>query len=143
MFNGCTSLTTAPALPVTTLTGSCYKSMFQGCTSLTTAPALPATTLTNSCYSSMFKGCTSLTTAPVLPATTLTGFCYQYMFDGCTSLTTVTCLATDINASNCVLNWLKEVAATGTFYKAASMSNWQVDSPGGIPTGWTTQDYSE
>ena len=143
MFYDCTSLTTAPALPVTTLTESCYAYMFQGCTSLTTAPALPATTLTNSCYSSMFKGCTSLTTAPVLPATTLTGFCYQYMFDGCTSLTTVTCLATDINASNCVLNWLKEVAATGTFYKAASMSSWQVDSPGGIPTGWTTQDYSE
>lgn len=34
--------------------------MFQGCTSLTTAPVLPATTLTNYGYSGMFNGCTSL-----------------------------------------------------------------------------------
>ena len=34
--------------------------MFQGCTSLTTAPALPATKLYNDCYSSMFQGCTNL-----------------------------------------------------------------------------------
>lgn len=35
----------------------CYRSMFQGCTSLTSAPSLPATTLANSCYRSMFSGC--------------------------------------------------------------------------------------
>jgi hypothetical protein len=34
--------------------------MFQGCTSLTTAPSLHATTLANYCYSNMFNGCTSL-----------------------------------------------------------------------------------
>ena len=60
MFNGCTSLTTAPALPATTLASNCYNSMFEGCTSLTTAPALPATTLKDNCYNSMFEGCTSL-----------------------------------------------------------------------------------
>ena len=32
----------------------CYKVLFTGCTSLTTAPALPATTLANRCYSGMF-----------------------------------------------------------------------------------------
>ena len=42
--------------------------MFNGCTSLTTAPALPATKLANSCYAYMFEECTSLTTAPDLPA---------------------------------------------------------------------------
>ena len=31
--------------------------MFEGCTSLTTAPELPATSLADSCYSSMFNGC--------------------------------------------------------------------------------------
>ena len=87
MFNGCTSLTQAPALPATTLANSCYQSMFQGCTSLTQAPALPATTLANSCYRSMFNGCTSLAQAPELPATTLVDYCYGYMFQGCTSLT--------------------------------------------------------
>ena len=34
--------------------------MFQSCTSLTTAPELPATTLTNNCYNGMFLGCTHL-----------------------------------------------------------------------------------
>ena len=38
----------------------CYSGMFSGCTSLTTAPSLPATTLADYCYSSMFYGCTSL-----------------------------------------------------------------------------------
>ena len=86
MFYGCTSLTTAPSLPATTLTDYCYYYMFNGCTSLTTAPELPATTLANSCYNSIFQGCTSLTTAPSLPATTLAGSCYSYMFNGCSKL---------------------------------------------------------
>ena len=89
MFQGCTSLTTAPELPATKLANYCYRRMFQGCTSLTTAPELPATTLGNDCYFNMFDGCTSLTTGPsILPATTLANYCYQSMFQGCTSLTT-------------------------------------------------------
>nr|DAM83327.1 MAG TPA: hypothetical protein [Bacteriophage sp.] len=83
MFYGCTSLTTAPSLPATTLAGYCYGFMFRGCTSLTTAPSLPATTLTDNCYSSMFYGCKSLTTAPSLPATTLAYGCYSSMFRDC------------------------------------------------------------
>ena len=45
--------------------------LFSFCTSLTSAPELPATTLANSCYYTMFRDCTSLTHAPELPATTL------------------------------------------------------------------------
>ena len=86
MFDGCTSLTQAPALPATTLAAGCYAVMFNGCTSLTQAPALPATTLEISCYLQMFNGCTSLTQAPALPATTLASNCYYFMFSGCTSL---------------------------------------------------------
>ena len=86
MFVGCTSLTTAPELPATTLADYCYYQMFDGCTSLKTAPTLPATTLAFECYASMFAGCTSLTTAPELPATKLASNCYQSMFSGCTSL---------------------------------------------------------
>ena len=88
MFEGCTSLTSAPALPAITLAGYCYYSMFDGCTSLTSAPALPAITLADYCYYYMFDGCTSLTTAPELPATTLAYDCYRGMFYRCTSLTT-------------------------------------------------------
>ena len=87
MFDGCTSLTTAPELPATTLAYACYAGMFMNCTSLTTAPSiLPATTLANYCYLSMLYGCSSLTTAPSLPATTLDVDCYNSMFRGCTNL---------------------------------------------------------
>lgn len=87
MFDGCTSLIQAPALPATKLAEDCYFGMFSGCTALTQAPALPATTLKYYCYRSMFKGCTSLTQAPALPATTLVTGCYTSMFNRCTSLT--------------------------------------------------------
>ena len=139
MFQGCTSLTTAPELPATTLTQYCYECMFNGCTSLTTAPELPATTLASYCYKNMFQNCTSLTKAPELPATTLAGNCYSYMFQGCTSLNYVKCLATNISASNCTYDWVYNVASTGTFVKASSMTSWTTGTSG-IPTGWTVQD---
>ncbi len=140
MFQGCTSLTTAPSLPATTLANYCYSNMFQGCTSLTTAPStLPATTLARYCYNNMFRGCTSLTTAPSLPATTLVDMCYYLMFYRCTSLNSITCLATDISASNCTSNWEDGVAANGTFTKASSMTSWTTGVDG-IPSGWTVVD---
>ena len=101
MFFGCTSLTKAPALPATTLAISCYAYMFAGCTSLTQAPALPATTLANNCYNSMFYSCTSLKKAPELPATTLADHCYNSMFFGCTSLTQAPALPATTLANNC------------------------------------------
>ncbi len=101
MFRGCTALTTAPELSATTLATGCYCNMFQGCTGLTVAPELPATTLALTCYSGMFQGCTSLTTVPELPATTLLDACYAYMFSGCTSLTTAPELPAATLAWNC------------------------------------------
>ena len=80
MFNGCTSLITAPALPATRLYPYCYRLMFRDCTSLTIPPQLPATTLANYCYNAMFAGCTSLTIPPELPATELADYCYYTMF---------------------------------------------------------------
>lgn len=135
MFEGCTSLTTAPELPATTLKIQCYSSMFAGCTSLTTAPELPATTLMRSCCFQMFRGCTSLTTAPELPVTTLYDSCYSGMFSNCTNLNSVTCLATDISAAYCTMDWLSGVAANGTFTKAAG-AVWP-SGESGIPNGWT------
>ena len=87
MFQGCTSLVTAPELPATTLTEGCYKSMFGRCSSLTKAPELPATTLAKYCYDSMFSDCSSLVQSPELPATTLAPSCYYDMFSSCYSLT--------------------------------------------------------
>lgn len=101
MFQNCTALTKAPALPATTLESNCYRSMFSGCTSLTQAPALPATTLVNYCYYQMFQSCTSLIQAPALPATTLADYCYYQMFEGCTSLTQAPALPATTLATNC------------------------------------------
>ena len=101
MFYACTSLTQAPALPATTLAASCYQNMFDTCTSLTQAPTLPATTLADSCYTYMFQNCTSLTHAPALPATTLKDGCYDSMFKGCSSLTQAPALPATTLAANC------------------------------------------
>ena len=139
MFTSCKNLTTAPELPATTLASSCYEGMFQSCTSLTTAPELPATTLAVPCYRKMFYNCKNLTTAPELPATTLASSCYESMFSYCTSLDNITCLATNISATDCTKYWTSGVAASGTFTKAASMTSWTT-GVNGIPTGWTVQD---
>lgn len=138
MFDG-SSITTAPVLSSTTLAQNCYGSMFRGCTGLTTAPELPATTLANGCYYSMFENCTALTAAPVLPAPTLVFTCYGVMFNGCTNLSSITCLATDISASNCTSNWVYGVSSVGTFTKASGMSAWTTGNKG-IPEYWTVVD---
>ena len=81
-------ITTAPKLPATTLTESCYAGMFYMCTRLTEAPELPATIMAERCYYRMFAECRSLTCAPELPATTVAYFCYYEMFCDCLKLTT-------------------------------------------------------
>ena len=139
MFKGCTSLTSAPVLPATTLKMSCYHIMFNGCTALTTAPELPATTLADNCYSAMFSGCTALTTAPELPATTLAGRCYYNMFKNCTSLNYIKMLATNISDNRCLYNWVYNVASTGTFIKHPNMTSLPSGNSG-IPAGWTVND---
>ena len=60
MFSNCGRLTTATALPATTLAPNCYANMFTACQELTTVPALPATTLAMSCYVQMFFGAISI-----------------------------------------------------------------------------------
>ncbi|MBQ4056316.1 MAG: hypothetical protein IJD32_04345 [Bacteroidaceae bacterium] len=136
MFALCEALETAPALPATTLAPKCYVKMFMSCTSLKTAPALPAETLAEGCYELMFSNCTSLKVAPVLPATDLAVGCYKKMFNSCTSLESITMLATNISATDCLTDWVKDVPATGgTFTKNASAT--YVPSEIGIPTGWT------
>ena len=139
LFYNCEVLKSAKnlILPATTLANYCYNSMFNGCTGLTTAPALPATTLASSCYSNMFMGCTSLTIAPELHATELAQACYYCMFNGCTSLNYIKMLATDISASNCLGAWVYNVSPTGTFVKADGV---EIPSGvSGIPSGWTVQ----
>ena len=120
MFGSCNGLTTVPAnlLPATTLANSnyCYANMFNGCTSLTSTPNLPATTLTSYCYQGMFTSCWSLTSTPNLPATTSTNYCYNNMFYGCTGLTTVPAnlLPAKTLATNCYANMFQDCTGLTT-----------------------------
>ena len=140
MFNGCTSLTTAPELPATTLATHCYSDMFNGCTSLTTAPSvLPATTLAYGCYYAMFNGCTSLITAPEILATSYSSYSggdCNFMFSGCTSLNYVKCCSLSESLYNTYL-WLGGVSSAGTL---VSNGGWSKGNPAGVPTkSWSIE----
>ena len=136
MFEYCNALAECPDLPATTLATTCYRGMFISCNALTTLPKLNATTLSTGCYQIMFRYCTGITKAPDLNVSTLVADCYRGMFDGCTSLNYVKCLAeNDITPDGNVYIWLQDVAATGTFVKAAG-SVWETGA-NGIPSGWT------
>ena len=140
MFANCAYFTTAPALPATTIAESCYRFMFSADNLLTSVPEiLPATTLYKECYYGMFNACRSLTAAPELPATTLTTSCYKQMFMNCSHLTYIKCLATNISVGSPTTDWVKTVAASGTFVKSHEMSSWTVGASG-IPTGWVATD---
>jgi hypothetical protein len=114
--------------------------MFNGCTSLTIAPALPAMILAEGCYQYMFSDCTSLTSAPVLLAITLVDYCYKYMFYRCTKLNYIKCLATNISATECLNNWVFNVSNTGIFIKNNNNTSWPTGN-NGIQMGWTV--YNE
>ena len=138
MFYACTSLTTAPALPATTLAYGCYRSMFYGCTSLTTAPSLPATTLADACYMYVFYGCTSLTTAPTLPAITLKELCYNDMFDNCTNLTTAPALPATTLAESCYSYMFNGCTSLQVYSSSGTghTNEWR------IPTSGTAESYT-
>ena len=142
VFYNTTSLINAEELllPVIALTESCYNRMFEGCTSLVKGPVeLPSTdTAVNGCYNGMFSGCTSLTESPMIRARSLVNYSCTNMFNNCSSLNTVKCLAT-WRGSSSTGGWLSGVAASGTFYKNASMKSWP-SGTNGIPNGWTVVD---
>lgn len=123
-------------LPYTTLTLACYESMFQGCTSLATAPAeLPATTLANNCYSRMFQSCPSLTSVKIY-AESISGsqciwmFCYssnvkEIILPNCTSFSSQSYFSNGVS-TNGVCKCLRALTdiPRGT---------------NGIPTNWTIE----
>lgn len=143
MFINCTSLTTPPPyLKADKVVASCYYAMFSGCSKLETAPEIWATTASGTQWMrEMFYGCKLITDAPVLHITTLASNAYYRMFYGCNALRYIKMMATDISASNCLYQWVSNVAATGTFVKN-SAATWTTTGVNGIPTGWTVQTAS-
>lgn len=68
---------------------SAFVMLFDGAENLVSAPYLPATELTDSCYRNMFRGC-GISEAPYLPAVNLKAACYNGMFADCENLTITT-----------------------------------------------------
>ena len=129
-------------LPATALKNYCYRALFSKCTTLTKAPELPATTLATGCYWYMFEEC-PITEAPALNASTLVQECYGHMFEGCVSLNTIECYATSgFSATNCRTDWVKNVAASGTFVKSSDATGWTTGASG-IPSGWKVRNDSK
>lgn len=140
MFQGCTSLISAPKISATQLASNCCRSMFQDCTSLANAPDLPATTLASGCYIFMFKNCSSLVNAPELPANTTASYSYGGMFQNCTSLNSIRCRA-KIKVDNPTNVWLNGVNTVGTLY-GHSEYGWP-SGASGIPTTWTFEELTD
>jgi len=144
LFYGDTSLVDAEnlVLPATAIGGWAYCNMFEGCSNLTKAPKeLPATTLssTNWIYSGMFMGCTSLTKSPYIKATSFPNNSCVQMFDGCTSLNEIKINYTGGFGTGIFNNWVRGVAATGTFYYNGSTTTTGTSY---IPSGWTITTFS-
>lgn len=139
MFYWCSNLTTAPNLPATELKEACYYQMFRNCTSLTTPPDLSSTTLASQCYGSMFNWCSSLTKTPSLPATTLYQYCYTWMFAYCPNITTLPNLPATTLANNCY----QSMFAISTNIKLSTTQTWEYQTPYRIPTTWTWSVWTD
>lgn len=116
--------------------------MFYNCSNLVKAPKnIIWTTAYSSKYyrcKYMFYGCSSLITAPIINLVNLKiGDCAE-MFSGCSNLKYIKMLATDVSGSGCLINWVKDVAATGTFVKTTGVSI--PTGVNGIPEGWTVEE---
>lgn len=111
---------------------------FYNCSALTAAPAYVRPPKQFRDSGSSFRNCPLLTTAPEYVVESPSQLSViGNAFSGDTSLNYIKCLAkgTNISAAN---NWVKGVAATGTFVKHKD-STW-VTGLNGIPTGWTVVD---
>jgi hypothetical protein len=62
------------------------------------------------------------------------------MFSGCTNLNYIKAMFTTLVASS-TQDWVKSVAATGTFIKNSS-ATWDVSGNNGVPSGWTVETAS-
>lgn len=132
LFDECSSLVTAPELPVDGLYGYAYRHMFRACTSLVEAPVLPASIIKASAYIEMFDGCSSLSSATILGETSTDINACLRMFRNCTSLTKISMpyFTGQVKWTDFTLN----VAANGDF---VYYGDDYVTGTNGIPENWT------
>jgi hypothetical protein len=72
----------------------------------------------------------------------LASYCYNVMFSGCTSLNYIKAMFTTEPSATYTSNWVKNVAANGTFVKNAA-ATWTTTGNNGVPSGWTVQTATE
>lgn len=149
MFRGCTNLEYGPKLlPSLNVPADGYSSMFEGCVKLIEAPEILATSVSgNTALNRMFcmnrnsKVTATMTKGPVLRITNPSAYSntYQQLFCGNGNLTEVTIL---VQATNLTFsNWLN-YTNTGGVIKTLSGTTFS-SGVSGLPSGWTTQEYSE
>lgn len=136
MFEGCSSLTAAPALTADRVSTRTFMTMFRDCISLSICKDLKlnATNLSVGTYWLMFSGCSSLTEAPYLPANVIKARSYFSMFMNCSSLSSISVELSSWTPSNGTASWVANVAPSGNFYCPAELSIIYGDD--NIPTGW-------
>lgn len=104
MFNGCSNLTSAPALDTSNVKD--MNNMFVNCYKLTSVPLFDTSNVTN--MERMFYGSSKLTSVPLFDTSNVTNM--SFMFGSCTSLTTVpafnTSKATTMNCMFYSSNWV-------------------------------------
>lgn len=149
MFRACTNLVYGPkSLPALDIPKDGYSSMFEGCVKLIEAPEILATSVSGDtalnrmfCMNRNSKVTAVMTKGPVLRITNPLAHnnVYQQLFCGNGNLTEVTILvqATNITFSN----WLN-YTNTGGVIKTLSGTTFS-SGVSGLPSGWTTQEYSE
>ena len=98
---------------------------------------------TDSMFESAFEGCTSLQRVELPNITVIDGEdAFYAAFRGCTNLSYIELPAERCDESDlhyCFFEWVKGVAASGTFVKHANATFWQ-SGIDGIPDGWTVVD---
>lgn len=151
MFCGAVDLLSGVrSLPAKTLVGACYNQLYNGCVSLIEPSEMAANEVRGSVGGTvnvcryMYGGCTSLVRAPVIHFAPRGDRACQYMFDGCSSLKRVavefSAWPTSEDGSSVIANWLRGVAASGTFVCPATLAT-ETRSASRVPSGWTVVNF--
>lgn len=120
--------------------GYCFGWLFLNCTSLTSAPELPATTITNNCYYSMFNWCTNLETLPELPATTLNNYCYNSMFRNCSKIKLSTTQTWEYQTTYTIPSWWSWTVGTNSLANMFTYTWWTFTWTPSINTTYYTSN---
>ncbi len=134
MFKGCTSISEVPDIDVEEIGDFTCIEMFSGCSKIRTISIKTKEGVGSSALTGAFENCTSLQRVLLDTPTIDRSECISSLFEGCTSLQTIEVTFTAWN-DNASFNWVKGVAASGTFTKPESLTEEFGDSR--IPTGWT------